>query len=120
MANRQQPASDGSTAPQDAPPIDQKAEIVEEDITSKPGALQAVRPRESVEELESDADYIEYKGRATERRITAEQWEMARVKDQSEVVWNAANEYRVPLSDLNSAAITALRRDGAFAIPEGK
>jgi hypothetical protein len=120
VANRKEPASDGTVPPQDAPPIDEKAVPVEEDISNLPGAIQAVRPVEPVEELESDADYVEYKGRATERRITADQWLQARVKDQSEIVWDASNEFKVPLDDLNEAAIAALRRDGAFAIPEGK
>lgn len=123
MATRSQPASpDGTDAPQDAPPVDEKAEPVQtdEDISKLPGALQSVRPADPVEDLEGDAEYVEYKGKATSRRITADQWEKARVKDQGEVVWDASNEFKVPLSDLNQAALTVLRRDGAFAIPEGK
>lgn len=93
---------------------------VDEDITSKPGAIQAVRPDAPVEPLETDAEYVEYKGKATTRRITAEQWQQARVKEQGEVVWDKSNDFRVPLSDLNDSALAVLRRDGAFAIPEGK
>jgi hypothetical protein len=88
MANRQTPSSDGSTAPQDVPP----KTPTEEDITNKPGAIEAVRPDVPVEDLEESADYVEYKGKATTRRITAEQWEKVRVKDQSEVVWDASTE----------------------------
>lgn len=120
MASRSQPPStDGTETPQDVPP-QETAEPVEEDITSKPGALAAVRPAEPVEDLNPDADFVEYKGRATSRRITAAQWEQARVRDQSEIVWDASNEFKVPLADLNDAALAVLRRDGAFAIPEGK
>lgn len=130
MATRSQPPStDGTEAPQDVPPQDAPAQDapveapkapVNEDITSLPGALQAVRPPDPVEDLDGDADYVEYKGRATSRRITAEQWEKARVKDQGEVLWDASNGFKVPLADLNQAALTVLRRDGGFAIPEGK
>lgn len=126
MATRSQPPStDGTEAPQDVPPQDAPAQDVpkapvEEDITRLPGALAAVRPPDPVDDLDAEADYVEYKGRATQRRITAEQWEQARVNDQSEVVWDASNEFRVPLADLNDAALAVLRRDGAFAIPEGK
>lgn len=126
MATRQQPPSaDGTEAPQDVPPQDAPMQDapklpVEEDITRLPGALAAVRPADPVEDLDADADYVEYKGNATFRRITADQWMQARVKDQSEIVWDASNEFKVPLSEFNDAALTVLRRDGAFAIPEGK
>lgn len=130
MATRSQPPStDGTEAPQDVPPQDVPAQDApvedapklptNEDITALPGALQAVRPADPVEDLPGDADYVEYKGKATQRRITAEQWEKARVLEQGEVVWDSSNDFRVPLADLNQAALTVLRRDGAFAIPEG-
>lgn len=98
----------------------EKPQTTEEDITSQPGALQAVRPSEAVEPLDADAEYVEYKGKATIRRITQSDWEKARVKGQGEVVWDKSNDFQVPLSDLNSAALAVIRRDGAFAIPEGK
>lgn len=114
------PSSDGTTATQDAPPQDQKAEMVDEDITSKPGALNAVRPNEPVQPLSADADYVEYKGKATTRRITVEQWKQAKVDDQEEVVWDKSNDFRVDLSDLNEKAQMVLARDPSFAFPAKK
>lgn len=118
MVDRKTASSDGTTPVQDAPPKDEKAAPVEEDITSKGGALDAVRPAEPVEALDADADYVEYKGRGTVRRITAEQWELAKIPDQGEVVWDASNNYKVPVSDLNDKALAALLHDGSFALPE--
>ena len=118
MAGKQQQSADSEGFVQDAPAV--PSVPVEEDITNQPGALGAVRPDGPVEDLEDDADYVEYKGKATMRRITAEQWEQARVRDQSEVVWDNSNDFRVPLADLNIGALAVLRRDGSFAIPEGK
>jgi hypothetical protein len=97
---------------------DAPSQPVEKDITAEKGALNAVRPDSPVEPLDSDADYVEYQGKATIRRMTVEQWEQARVKDQGEVVWDATNDFRVPLSDLNEAALKALARDASFAFPQ--
>jgi len=58
-----------------------------------------------------------YKGRATYRRITAEQWEKAGVEDQPEVIWNQANGFQVPVDQLNEKALEALRNDGSFSVP---
>jgi hypothetical protein len=113
------PSSDGTTATQDAPPQDQKAAVVEEDITDK-GALEAVRPNEPVQPLSADASYVEYKGKATTRRITAEQWKQAKVDDQEEVVWDKSNDFRVDLSELSEKAQTVLGRDPSFAFPAQK
>jgi hypothetical protein len=115
----QKPASDGTTPTQDAPPQDEKAPKVEDtDITGQKGALAAVRPTGPVEPLDAEANYVQYKGRGQMRRITEAQWRQARVEDQGEIVWDKANNFKVPLSDFNDQALLALARDGSFALPD--
>lgn len=122
MANKPSPtgstnvSSDATTPTQDAPP----KEPTNEDITGKPGALSAVRPMSAVEPLDADADYVEYKGRATERRITVDQWQQAKVPDQGEVAWTKGNQYKVSLDELNDKAVAVLKRDPSFAFPADK
>lgn len=88
------------------------------DITEEPGAFEAVKPQGEVEDLEADANYVEYKGMATVRRVTKEQWEQAGVLEQDTVEWSADNRMRVPLNDLNPTAQNFLRHDGSFAFPK--
>jgi hypothetical protein len=107
--------ADTSSAPQDAPP---KPAVEDEEITNKPGAIEAVKPEGVVEPLDENADYVEYKGKATTRRITADQWAQARVPDQNEVVWEKSNEYKVSISDLSDKALQLLAHDGSFALPK--
>lgn len=115
MAERKAASSDGSTPVTDAPP---KPEVVEEDLSNKPGIFEAVAPMQPVQPLPADADFVQYKGLAQERRMTEAQWQQARVDDQGEVVWNKANGFKVPLRDLSDKALLALARDNSFAMPD--
>jgi hypothetical protein len=61
---------------------------------------------------------VEYVGSADEAKISANDWKKAKVEgDHKQVVWNADNEYKVPVSDLNDGALKALRRDSRFKVP---
>jgi hypothetical protein len=116
MAERKAASSDGTTPVTDAPPQDEVK--VEDKVFTDNSALKAVSATGPVEPLPADADYVQYKGRATMRRITVGQWQQARVEDQGEVTWDKSNGFRVPLSDLNDAALAALGRDNNFALPD--
>lgn len=61
--------------------------------------------------------FVEYTGSADEAKISAADWTKAKVDDQKQVVWNADNEFKVPVSDLNDAALKALRKDSRFKVP---
>lgn len=62
--------------------------------------------------------FVEYVGTADEAKISANDWKKAKVEgDQKQVVWNADNEFKVPVGDLNDAALKALRKDSRFKVP---
>lgn len=87
------------------------------DISRESGAFAAVRPDEVPEPLPTDAEFVEYKGKAQYRRITAEQWEAAGVEEQGETFWNSANNFKLPVDRFNPKALQALRNDGSFSVP---
>lgn len=87
------------------------------DISREEGAFAAVRPVEPVEEQDSDAEYVIFRGVSHIRRITEEQWKQAGVEDQPETVWDKGNNFQVPVSELSEKAIKALRNDGSFSVP---
>jgi hypothetical protein len=88
------------------------------DITDEEGALEAVRPMGRIEEEPQDSENVVYRGQATYRRISVEQWEQAGVMDQGEAIWNTANNFQRPVSWFNEAALEALRNDGSFSVPD--
>jgi hypothetical protein len=53
-------------------------------------------------------DVLIYTGGATERIITEKQWQAAGVEDQGEVVFDAKNNYRMPLDELTGKAAELL------------
>lgn len=55
--------------------------------------------------------FVRYIGTSTVRNITAAQWADAGVKDQKTVVWNKANGYAVPYTQLTDDAIALLMND---------
>lgn len=87
------------------------------DISREPGAFAAVRPDETPEPLPADAEFVVYKGKAQFRRITAEQWEAAGVKEQGETFWSKANNFSLPADRFSEKALQTLRNDGSFSVP---
>jgi hypothetical protein len=87
------------------------------DVSNAPGAFEALKPTGEVPDLEADAKFVEYHGRAGRRTITAAQWEQAGIDGQSEVTWSAENNKRVRASMFTPEALDALRVDGSFAVP---
>lgn len=57
--------------------------------------------------------YVEWRGDATFREVTEDQWREAGVKDQATVNWNR-NTSRVPLSDLTDEARQRLAGEPGF------
>lgn len=94
-----------------------KIEDGDNNITDEPGVFEALKPLEEVPELEADAKFVEYHGRAGRRTITAADWEKAGIDGMSEVTWDANNNHRVRASHFNPEALDALRNDGSFAVP---
>lgn len=66
----------------------------------------------------SDQPVVKYTGSSTRRLVTKEQWAGAGVKGQKGVEWNTLNEYSVPIGEFSDEALTVLRRDKAFEIPD--
>jgi hypothetical protein len=87
------------------------------DISQEKGAFNAVAPLSPPEDLEADAEYVEYKGQATHRRISQADWEKAGVADQGDVEWSKEFGMRVPVGHFTSEALEVLRRDGGFSVP---
>lgn len=53
-----------------------------------------------------------------ERIITAGEWRGAGVEDQKTVTWNRDNNFQVPVSDLNEAALKLLEGDSELNVRE--
>lgn len=53
-----------------------------------------------------------------ERQITTAQWKKAGVEDQKTVTWNHENDFQVPISDLNEAALKLLEKDDELNVHE--
>lgn len=87
------------------------------EITSDPSAFRAVAPLTPPGDLEADAQYVEYRGQATHRRISQADWEAAGVKDQGDVEWSRDTNMRVGIDHLTDEALEVLRRDGGFSVP---
>lgn len=62
------------------------------------------KPRRSAQ----DEDMILYTGGATIREITEAQWKAAGVEDQGTVVFDAKNNWRMPLDELTGPAAQLL------------
>lgn len=86
-------------------------------LDSSDGALQAVRPTEPVGEAEPGYNWVEYKGLATERRISASDWDRAGISDAADSVWNVGNNFRVRADDFIEEQLQILRNDGSFLVP---
>lgn len=97
--------------------IEVPKEAGDTDLSSDPSAFRAVAPQTPPEDLEADAQYVEYKGQATHRRISQADWEAAGVKDQGDVEWSKDTGMRVGLDHLTEEALEVLRRDGGFSVP---
>lgn len=87
------------------------------DISQEKGAFTAVAPLTPPEDLPSDAEYVEYKGQATNRRISQADWEQAGVADQGDVEWQKQFGMKVPVDHFTAEALEVLRRDGGFSVP---
>jgi hypothetical protein len=61
---------------------------------------------------------IKYTGDAGVREITKAQWKGAGVEDQDTVVWDASNDYTLPLSKFSKDAVAVLGRDKGLKITE--
>lgn len=97
--------------------IEVPKEAGDTDLSSDPSAFTAVAPLSPPEELDADAKYVEYKGQATHRRISREDWERAGIADQGDVEWSRETNMRVGLDHLTDEALEVLRRDGGFSVP---
>ncbi len=87
------------------------------DISDDKGAFTAVAPRTPPEDLPSDAEYVEYKGQATHRRISEADWRQAGVLEQGDVEWSREFNMRVPVDHFTPTALRMLRADGGFSVP---
>jgi hypothetical protein len=52
------------------------------------------------------------------REITTAQWKKAGVEDQKTVRWDLSNNFQVPVSDLNDAALRLLEQDDELNVRE--
>jgi len=77
-------------------------------------------PQATKSKSEAKAEtFVEYVGTADEAKISASDWNKAKVEgNQKQVVWNADNDFKVPTSDLNAEALKVLRKDPRFKVPE--
>lgn len=85
---------------------------------NQPSASTPADPPAEKAEGSDGPDTIKYTGDAGVREITAAQWKTAGVEDQETVVWDASNDYTVPLSKFTPDAIAVLRRDRGLKITE--
>lgn len=60
---------------------------------------------------DSSPKVVKYTGDAGVREITRTQWKGAGVENQDTTIWNAENDYTLPISDFNSDALETLKRD---------
>lgn len=75
-------------------------------------------PKPDEPRSETKGGTIKYTGDAGVREITAAQWKAAGVEDQEGVVWDASNDYTLPLSKFSADAQTVLGRDRGLKISE--
>lgn len=87
------------------------------DISADPSAFTAVAADEPPGDAPEDAKFVTYHGKATQRRITEEQWAQAGVPDQEYAEWNEGNDFAVSVEHLSDKALEALRKDTNFSVP---
>lgn len=90
------------------------------EISSDPSAFKAVAPLAPPEDLPAEAEYVEYKGQATHRRISEADWRTAGALEQGDVEWSRDTNMRVPIDHFTPTALRLLRADGGFSVPAEK
>lgn len=76
-----------------------------------------IQSDETTAQVASEA-VVEYLGTSDIRKISAADWKAAGVEGQSQTVWDASNQFKVKISELNKDALELLSKDPTFKQPE--
>lgn len=78
---------------------------------------ESVQERAEVE-ASTDKRVVRYRGTATRRVITADDWKRLGVKDQPTTEWNFKNGFVIPVSDFAPGALDHIQKDDKLFIEE--